>query len=103
MALWHILRVFGIFCDHFEYVNIFWSFEYIFPVLICFARKDLARLLHNERFWREFIWHMQCGFQGNFKVLTCRDVAQINNAAIERAARCYPVKALSNALHKLRW
>jgi hypothetical protein len=41
-AIWYILWAFGIFYGHWVY---FWSqIWYIFPTLVCFAKKNLATL-----------------------------------------------------------
>jgi hypothetical protein len=42
MAVWSILQPFGIFCGHLVYFMVIW---YIFPVLVCCAKKNLATLL----------------------------------------------------------
>jgi hypothetical protein len=42
LAVWSILRLFGMFLGHLVYFMIFW---YIFPVLVCFTKKNLATLL----------------------------------------------------------
>jgi hypothetical protein len=42
MAFWSILLPFGKFCGHL--VNFNWTFWYIFPVLVCCSKKNLAAL-----------------------------------------------------------
>jgi hypothetical protein len=49
MAIWYILWPFGIFYGHLVYFMaiwyIVWSLWYIFPVLVCSDKKNLATLL----------------------------------------------------------
>jgi hypothetical protein len=42
MAIWFLSRPFGIFCGYLEYFIVLW---YIFPVLVCCSKKNLATLL----------------------------------------------------------
>jgi hypothetical protein len=52
IAIWstyiHILRLFGIFCCHLVY---FMVIRYIFPVLVCCTKKNLATPLESDQFW----------------------------------------------------
>jgi hypothetical protein len=41
MAIWNILWIFGIFCDHLLDIVLIW---YIFPVLVSCTKKNLATL-----------------------------------------------------------
>jgi hypothetical protein len=49
VAIWSILRPFGIFCGHLVYFvaiwYILWLFGIFFPVLVCFTNKNLATLV----------------------------------------------------------
>jgi hypothetical protein len=42
IAIWSILRLFGVSCDHLVYFTVIW---YIFPVLVCCTKKNLATLV----------------------------------------------------------
>jgi hypothetical protein len=44
-VIWHILRPFGIFCGHLAYLMVIW---YIFPILVCCTKKNLATLLEQD-------------------------------------------------------
>jgi hypothetical protein len=44
MAIWSILRPFGIFCDHLVHFIVIWL---IFPVLVSCSRKNLAALVKS--------------------------------------------------------
>jgi hypothetical protein len=44
MAIWSLLRPFGIFCAHLVYFMVILN---IFPVLVCCTKKNLATLTHS--------------------------------------------------------
>jgi hypothetical protein len=45
IAIWFIIRPFGIFCGHLVYFMVIW---YIFPVLVCCTKKKLATLVQKR-------------------------------------------------------
>jgi hypothetical protein len=45
MAIWNILRTFGLFYAHLEQIVSIW---YFFPVLVSFTMKNLATLLGTD-------------------------------------------------------
>jgi hypothetical protein len=60
MAIWSILRPFGIFCSHLVYFTVIW---YIFPFLVCCTKKksgNPGQEVSNERdiqlFFRQFVF-----------------------------------------------
>jgi hypothetical protein len=75
------LRLFGIFCGHFIYFIVIW---YIFPVLICCIKKNLAtlpRIPHfvrtaveqNNFFWLSFLYNPKSrySYKPNIPTYTC--------------------------------
>jgi hypothetical protein len=63
IAIWDILRPFCIFCGHLGYLMVIW---YIFPVLVCCTKKNLATLVgvqlgeeanQSESLFRSFFLH----------------------------------------------
>jgi hypothetical protein len=46
MAIWRILRTFGIIYGHLEYLLVIW---YIFPLLVSIAEKNLATLTETSK------------------------------------------------------
>jgi hypothetical protein len=58
MAIWNILKPFGIFYDH---LVISWQIWYIFPVLVYCVKKNLATLFKSGRIY--FLFSRICFHQ----------------------------------------
>jgi hypothetical protein len=61
MAIWYILRTFGIFCGHLVYFMVIW---YFFPVWYVAPRKNLATLVGAlAKLWKsslKVLWKCDC-------------------------------------------
>jgi hypothetical protein len=61
MAIWSLLLQFGVFCGHLVY-----GFWYIFPVLVCCTKINLATLIatkkNRQKFFENFFFFSSLAF-----------------------------------------